>query len=153
MLGVGYQHAGLCLSFNGAQRQYQGVFIKSSRSPILTMDTAVQGPYPPTLREFTQSGRLLSDPAHSLAAISDGVSPSRNDALNPERLRGIQAQTLASQNSADLFQSKQFLMDHHKTPQMMLESFKERSRAVKQLSPVAVRSIKSISTRKKSVFK
>ena len=72
MIGMGYQHAGLCLSPTGAQHLQRGVFIKSKRSPILTMDNRIQGPYSPSLREFVDSGRLLSDPVHSLAAITNG---------------------------------------------------------------------------------
>ena len=131
------------------------MFVKSSRSPILTLDHAVQGPCPPSLREYTESGRLLSDPVHSLAAITHSTKSGAATNLNPEKLKDFQARTLANQNSCDLFQSKQFLIDHTKTgPQAMVDSYNAQQRAAKQsLSPVAVKSIKSISTRKKSVFK
>lgn len=151
MIGIGYHHSGLSLTVSGASQRNQGVFIKTHRSPILTLDNSVHGPCPPSLREYTESGRLLSDPLHSLAAISNSNTKSgKGSNFNEEKLREQQARTLANQNSSDLFQSKQFLMDHSKA---MVEQHQTQQRLAKHMSPVAVKSIKSISTRKKSVFK
>lgn len=94
MIGTGYQHAGLCLSISGAQHLQRGVFVKTSRSPILTMENAVNGPLPPSLREFVDSGRLLSDPVYSMAAITNGgpIDSTRSAAktnLDPQKLRNF----------------------------------------------------------------
>jgi hypothetical protein len=70
LVGVGYEHAGLNLSFSGASERTKGVFINTHRNPILAMDHRVQGPQPPPFSEFLQSGLLLSEPANSLGAVS-----------------------------------------------------------------------------------
>jgi hypothetical protein len=68
----------------------RGVFVKSKRSPILTMDNSIEGPYSPSLRGFVDSGRLFSEPVQSLAVINQGwhdepTAPS----LNPEKTRNV----------------------------------------------------------------
>ena len=74
----------------------RGVFVKSKRSPILTMDNRVIGPCSPSLKEFIDSGRLLSDPVHSLAAITNLWQQDNIDSmtmtptnLSPERNRNF----------------------------------------------------------------
>ena len=118
MIGIGYEHSGLNLSFSGASDRTKGVFINTHRNPILAMDQSVQGPHPPPFSEFLQSGLLLSEPANSRGAISmtntihgaasNGQSTT-NGFLNQDKLRGYLQRTLQSQDSKELFQSKTHL--------------------------------------------
>jgi hypothetical protein len=118
MIGVGFEHSGLNLSFSGASDRTKGVFINTHRNPILAMDQNVQGPQPPPFSEFLQSGLLLSEPANSRGAISmnstihgasNGQRSMTNGFLNQDKLRGYLQRTLQSQDSKELFQSKTHL--------------------------------------------